>query len=42
MAVAKIGNEYKYIYDVLKGKRLNDSIADAIEAMRILLVELGR
>lgn len=37
-----IGNEYKYIYDVLKGKRLNDSIVDAIEAMKILLVELGR
>ena len=37
-----ISNEYKYIYDVLKGKRKNDSIEQAFSAHRMLLEELGR
>ena len=32
-----IANEYKYIYDVLKGKRKNDSIEDALKAQRMIL-----
>ncbi len=32
-----ISNEYKYIYDVLKGRKQNDSIRDAFEAQRKLL-----
>lgn len=35
-----ISNEYKYICDVLRGKRKNDSIEQAIEAQRMLLKEL--
>lgn len=37
-----IKNEYKYIADVLRGKRINDSIEDAFENHRFLLKELGR
>lgn len=37
-----ISNEYKYIFDVLNGKRGNDSIEQAIEAQRMLLKELGK
>lgn len=37
-----IKNEYKYIADVLKGKRSNDSIEAAFESHRMLLKELGR
>ena len=32
-----ICNEYKYISDVLKGKKFNDSIDDAIKTQRMLL-----
>lgn len=37
-----IGDEYSYIYDVLRGKRENDSIRQAMEAQRMLLKELGK
>lgn len=37
-----ISNEYKYIADVLKGKRVNDSIEQAIESHRMLLEALKR
>lgn len=37
-----ISNEYKYIADVLKGKRENDSIEGAFESHRLLLKELER
>lgn len=37
-----IAAEYKYIYNVLKGKQKNDSIEMAIEAHRQLLKELGK
>lgn len=35
-----IADEYQYIYEVLKGKKQNDSIYQAIEAQRMLLKEL--
>lgn len=37
-----IGEEYQYIYDVLKGKRKNDGIWQALEAQKMLLRELGK
>lgn len=35
-----ISDEYQYIYDVLKGKRKNDSIEQAMKAQRMLLKEI--
>lgn len=37
-----IVSEYKYIYDVLRGKRKNDSIEQAMKAQEMLLGELGK
>lgn len=37
-----IREEYQYIYDVLKGKKRNDSIGQAVTAQRMLLAELGK
>lgn len=37
-----IREEYQYIYDVLKGKKRNDSIEQAVTAQRMLLEELGK
>lgn len=37
-----IVSEYRYIYDVLKGKRKNDSIEQAMEEQGMLLRELGK
>lgn len=37
-----IYNEYKYIFEVLQGKKRNDSIEQAIEAHRLLLCALGK
>lgn len=37
-----IADEYRYIYEVLKGKRKNDSIRQAIEAQGMLLRELEK
>ena len=37
-----IRNEYEYIYEVVKRKRMNEGINDAIEAHRMLFKELGK
>ncbi len=37
-----ISSEYRYMYDVLKGKKQNGGIIQAIEAMRLLLKEMGK
>lgn len=37
-----IRNEYRYIAEVLRGERKNDSIMQALEAQEILLKELGK
>lgn len=37
-----IADEYRYIYEVLKGKRENDSVRQAFAAQGMLLKELGK